>query len=239
MKGRSRSADERAAISRGVHRHNARRRAMAQVALAELALARRAGAVAPQLAGLLECADVEADAIAEGLGGVDQLSPQRLAMVQDFARLGVVLRGELARYLEARDGEAAARVGTLAGQRRQILATLGLDRFARDALDVDGYARALRTAEAAQGAARGDFTGEPDPEVGEVLDRAGERDPAPPSGLTPPDGRDASSPPGHSSSAGGTPAGGADVPIQPRAPGSATSRGVAGPNPAPPEGADR
>jgi hypothetical protein len=53
-------------------------------------------------------------------------------LVEDVARVGIVLRAELTRYAKSADPDAAARVGTLAGARRASLALLGLERHARE-----------------------------------------------------------------------------------------------------------
>ena len=67
------------------------------------------------------------------------LSAQRRAILEDVVRMGLVLRGELRRYAQALDGEAGARVGTLASSRARLLGQLGLDHLERDALDLSTY----------------------------------------------------------------------------------------------------
>jgi len=62
---------------------------------------------------------------------VETVSEQERALVEDFARVGVVLRAELSRYL-AGELDAGVRVGTLAGIRRSSLVALGLQRRAKE-----------------------------------------------------------------------------------------------------------
>jgi hypothetical protein len=66
--------------------------------------------------------------------------------------MGLVLRGELRRYAQALDGEAGARVGTLAATRARLLGQLGLDRLEHDAIDLRAYLAAQNGAERTNGA---------------------------------------------------------------------------------------
>jgi hypothetical protein len=53
--------------------------------------------------------------------------------------VGIALRGQLALYLQTGDGDAAARVGSLANARRTSLAAIGLERHAREVGDLSTY----------------------------------------------------------------------------------------------------
>ena len=153
------------AISRGLRRYHASRRenarqeaeARAQANLvrpADLRALEHSGTVAPSLTVFVERASFELAVLLQGLGGLDQVSEQRRLLAEDYARLGVVLRGELARYVQRHDPDAAGRVATLANARRSTLSTLGLARFERDALAVDGYEAAIRQAADEEGPVR-------------------------------------------------------------------------------------
>lgn len=72
-------------------------------------------------------------------------------LIEDAVALGIALRGQLAIYLRAQDGEVASRVGTLVGQRRQSLAALGLERVSKE-LDLTEYLESKATDNGAGGA---------------------------------------------------------------------------------------
>jgi len=86
---------------------------------------------------IVAAAEDEVRAILSALGGAENVSEQERALVEDFARVGVVLRGELARYV-AGDSKAGQVVGTLAGIRRASLVALGLQRRAKE-LGLEDY----------------------------------------------------------------------------------------------------
>jgi len=81
----------------------------------------------------LDAADLEALELTLAYEGDPQsdhhrpLCTPRRALLEDFIRVGLVLRAELARYLQSGDSDAAARVGTLAANRRATLQILGLE----------------------------------------------------------------------------------------------------------------
>lgn len=172
------SAEWRARVGAGVRRAQARRRELARVAPADLRHFEQSGAVAAALAPHVAAAQEEAAAITEALtaSGRRELTPQREALVGDLVRLGVVLRGELGRYLATQDPEAASRVSSLAGARRQHLQTLGLERVAEDAPNLHDYLRA-RAREAPQDAAQAAEAGAAEAEARPARDaRTGAQD---------------------------------------------------------------
>ncbi len=61
---------------------------------------RSTGAVSPALMPLFEVAEAENQELLDAIGG-DSASPQRRAILGDVVRVGMVLRAELARYLQA------------------------------------------------------------------------------------------------------------------------------------------
>ena len=146
-----------------------REREAARVYPRDLALLRSTGTVSGPLLPLFEVAELENLELLDAIGG-DVASPQRKAILQDAVRVGMVLRAELARYLQGQDPDAGARVGSLATARRSSLVALGLDRLAQDVVDLQTYIDSkAQTAEDGVGGPNGD--GE-SPKVEVVDDRA-------------------------------------------------------------------
>jgi hypothetical protein len=131
MASKGGSDEWRDRISRSGARTNKKKRETARVNLPEVRRYRRLGLVSPALLPLAQIAEDEVSAIFSSLGGVEAVSEQERALVEDFARVGVVLRAELSRYL-AGEQDAGVRVGTLAGIRRSSLVALGLQRRAKE-----------------------------------------------------------------------------------------------------------
>jgi hypothetical protein len=113
---------------------------MMRVAPSELFELEKSGTVSDSLRPYAAQAIEEADGFARALGGVDVLSEQRLALIQDTARVGLVMRAVVARFLQGDgDPELASKIGTLASTRRSLLSTLGLDRMEREVPDLRAY----------------------------------------------------------------------------------------------------
>jgi hypothetical protein len=136
----------KAAISRGLKRYHERRRQAAQIRPRALDRLRGSGIVAPSLQPLVDIAEEEMAALVASLGGVDALSAQQRALLEDVVSVGVVLRGELSRYLTQNDAEAGVRVGSLANSRRSSLCQLGLGSKRDDPLDISAYQDAIEEA---------------------------------------------------------------------------------------------
>ena len=85
-------------------------------------------------------AEDEVRAIFQALGGEEAISEQERALVEDFARVGVVMRGELSRYL-AGDHDAGKVVGIMPATRRSSLVALGLQRREKE-LGLEDYIEA-------------------------------------------------------------------------------------------------
>ena len=117
-----------------------RRRAANRIALSDVRRYRREGLVLESMKPLTLIAEDEVRAIFQALGGEDDISEQERALVEDFARVGVVMRGELSRYL-AGDRDAGKVVGIMAATRRSSLVALGLQRRAKE-LDLEDYIEA-------------------------------------------------------------------------------------------------
>jgi hypothetical protein len=117
---------------------------------ADLDALKRDGTAHPSLAAPLSAADVEELDLLTALEGPRSLengvrnpnhrplSAQKRAILDDVVRMGLVLRGELRRYVQALDGDAGARVGTLASARARLLGQLGLDHLEHD-VDLRAY----------------------------------------------------------------------------------------------------
>jgi len=110
---------------------------------------RMSGTVRAELLPFIGLAERETAELVGALGGIDAVSPQRRILIEDLARMGLCLRGELARYMQTADGEAAGRVATIGRARAATLAQLGLDRFERDVPDLRTYT-AQRAADTAK-----------------------------------------------------------------------------------------
>ena len=80
---------------RSVEVRNQRLRVMPK----DLEQLREAGAIAPSLAPYAKDCEYETSDLVTSLGGEESLSAQELMLVQDLARVGLVLRAELARVV--------------------------------------------------------------------------------------------------------------------------------------------
>jgi len=154
--------------SESVRRAWEHRRALWRVSPGELVELQKRGDISESLKGYAVLAQEEALSLISALGGLENISEQRLVLIQDAARLGLVLRAVLARFLQG-DGEPelASRVATITSARRQNLQALGLERLEKE-LDLHSYLRerALENASDRENAA------EPDAASTDVADRA-------------------------------------------------------------------
>lgn len=150
--GRPRTPEEKRNIGHGLDRFHAVRVARERVTPADLrALSRPGGPTRPEFRPLLELAAIETETLLEALGGADRVSPQRRVLLDDFVRVGLPMKGLLAKYAQTGDPEIASRIGTLASVRRSMLVAIGLDER-REELDLRGY-MAKRAADAQREAA--------------------------------------------------------------------------------------
>jgi hypothetical protein len=171
VKGRQQPDRIRERISRGVSRWHARRRAALRVVPSDLVRLWR-GDVSPAIAPFLAEAHAEAQALHAALGGRENMTAQRAVILDDVVRVGVILRAELARYLQTQDPDAAGRVGTLATVRRSSLAAVGLDER-RVEHDLGTY---LASAPSAQDGAGATIDAVPGPRAGAPDDRGPTRE---------------------------------------------------------------
>ena len=86
--------------------------------IADLVELQKRGEISERLKGYAVLAQEEALSLISALGGLESISEQRLVLIQDAARLGLVLRAVLARFLQG-DGEPelASRVATITSAR--------------------------------------------------------------------------------------------------------------------------
>ena len=125
--------------SESVRRAWEHRRALWRVSPGELVGLQKRGDISESLKGYAVLAQEEALSLISALGGLENISEQRLVLIQDTVRLGLVLRAVVARFLQG-DGDAdlASKVGTLSSARRSSLQALGLERVAKE-LDLGTY----------------------------------------------------------------------------------------------------
>jgi hypothetical protein len=125
--------------SESVSRWWEHRRALWRVSPGELVELQKHGNVSESLKACAALAQEEALGLVSALGGIENISEQRMVLIQDTARLGLVLRAVVARFLQG-DGDAdlASKVGTLASARRASLQALGLERISKE-LDLTTY----------------------------------------------------------------------------------------------------
>jgi hypothetical protein len=119
-------------MSRANRRNAARKKRRASELPNHLWNLSRGRGVHPDVAPIADAARDEYEEMLEALGGVEHVSPQRLAILEDLVGVGLVLRSELCRYAITRDTEIVPKITSCAHARRASFAALGLDRVARE-----------------------------------------------------------------------------------------------------------
>ena len=161
-RGHELSATTKARISESGRRTRARRRERealwAKIEPLDIREVRAGRCKHPLLIPLAVHGTEQLAALYADLGGFDQLSTARRSIGADWSRLGLILGSELERYAQTRDAECVPRITTLVSARRACLASLGLDRVARDVPRLDEYV-------ASQGGAGATFDVQPEVEV--------------------------------------------------------------------------
>jgi len=90
------------------------------------------GPLHPELVNDLREAQAEAHSAALALGAEeDALSPQQVALLRSFSRLGIIERGLLRLWIKSEDPDLAPKLTTVIRERRGLLQALGLHRFER------------------------------------------------------------------------------------------------------------
>ncbi len=128
-------------IARGTKRGLYVSRRLRRIAPDEILELERRGLVARSLRPYAALAIEEASQLTQALGGEAQISEQRLVLVKDAARLGLLLRALVARIAQrdALDADEVAKVTSLVNARRASLLALGLERAAKDVPDLRSY----------------------------------------------------------------------------------------------------
>ena len=131
----------RARIARGTRWGIEKRRRIARIAPGELLELQRTGTLAPSLKPYAAQAVDEALGFVQALGGDEQISEQRIALIQDTSRAGLILRALVAHIGQSGtiDTEEVSKVVALINARRQTLGALGLDRVQRDVDSLPDY----------------------------------------------------------------------------------------------------
>ena len=113
-----------------------RKRAASRIALEDVRKFRRDGLVEPSLIPLTKMAEDEAREVIASLGGPDCISEAERLVVEDLARLGIILRAELGVFMGGGSGaqEAAKQATSVAAARRTSLLALGLGRREQELL---------------------------------------------------------------------------------------------------------
>ena len=129
------------AIARGTKRGLERRKRIARIAPGEILELQRSGTLSASLRPFAALAVEESLGLIQALGGDEEgISEQRMALVQDAARAGLVLRALMAKTLQGDDldGDAISKICSLINARRANLVAIGLERRERE-LDVNEY----------------------------------------------------------------------------------------------------
>jgi hypothetical protein len=114
----------------------------ARVSMRDIRRMQQFGLIAESLKPLASQAELELGEL-HADKGADVTAAERVVL-EDVARLGLILRAEFARYMESGDQTAAARVTALAGQRRSSIAAVGLERRSRE-IQLEDYIEAKAT----------------------------------------------------------------------------------------------
>ena len=140
-KGTKHTPEALARIRRGTRFGISKRAALARIAPRELLELQRNGTLSGNLRPFAADAIGEAVSIVHELGGDAQITAQRLALVQDTARLGLLVRALVASIAqgESIDVEQVSKVATLISARRSALQALGLDRVEREVESLSDY----------------------------------------------------------------------------------------------------
>jgi hypothetical protein len=128
-------------IARGTRWALEKRRRIARIAPGEILKLQRSGTLSASLRPFAAQAIEESLGFLQALGGDEEgVSEQRMALVQDAARAGLVMRALMAKVLQSDepDGDAISKICSLINARRANLVAIGLERRERE-LDVNEY----------------------------------------------------------------------------------------------------
>jgi hypothetical protein len=128
-------------IARGTRWALEKRRRIARIAPAEILELQRSGTLSASLRPFAAQAIEESLGFLQALGGDEGgVSEQRMALVQDAARAGLVMRALMAKVLQGDDpdGDTISKICSLINARRANLTEIGLDRVSQE-MDVSAY----------------------------------------------------------------------------------------------------
>lgn len=167
------SPEWRRRVSQGTRWALAKRRQLALVLPVDLQYLQSSGTVAEPLRPFFDAAQLEGTQLTlayEGEAGTPShraLSAPRKALLEEYMRAGLIMRGELARYAQTQDPDAGSRAITAMGRRTAILEKLGLEN-AEHEIDLSTYlaqkASASTTGTPPSALSRTNST-EPDPQL--------------------------------------------------------------------------
>ena len=131
-----------ASRSQSLQRYWEHRRALWEVSPSEIRDAQKHGVVSTSLKRHAVEAQAETLSLVAALGGLDTLSEQRLILIQDAGRLGLIVRALTTQFLQGGgDPDLATRIATITTARRTLLQTLGLNRAEHEVPDLATYLR--------------------------------------------------------------------------------------------------
>jgi hypothetical protein len=168
------SPEWRRRVSQGTRWALARRRQLARLLPIDLQYLQRSGTVTKALRPFFDAVELEGAQLTlayEGEAGTSShraLSAPRKALLEDYLRAGLIMRGELARYTQTQDPDAGSRAITAMGRRSAILEKLGLENAEHEVPSLNDYLR-QKTAENRAGRGNG---GEDDADPTDADDRA-------------------------------------------------------------------
>jgi hypothetical protein len=122
-------------IARGTKRALEMRRRIARIAPGEILELQRSGTLSASLRPFASQAVEESLGFLQALGGDEEgVSEQRIALVQDAARAGLMMRALMAKVLQSDepDGDAISKICSLINARRANLTAIGLDRVSQE-----------------------------------------------------------------------------------------------------------
>jgi hypothetical protein len=128
-------------IARGTRWALEKRRRIARIAPGEILELQRSGTLSTSLRPYAAQAIEESLGFLQALGGDEEnVSEQRIALVQDAARAGLVMRALMAKVLQGDDpdGDTISKICSFINARRANLVAIGLDRVSQE-MDVSAY----------------------------------------------------------------------------------------------------
>ena len=136
------SPEWKARITEGLRRHHADRRGREHLRPSQIDLWIRRGRIAPQLRPIVTVRASQAQQMAEDLGG--DLTAMQQAAIEGWLQVQVAADAFFLAFAETGDVgcRAAERLSSVVSAARSMLVALGLERRAKDVIDIQGYMEA-------------------------------------------------------------------------------------------------